>query len=201
MADWETAVHEAGHGVAGWTFNVEMHLVSIRQTEEHAGVTHFNASGFEDDVTCATILVAGEIAQRIASGDRSPRFNWLKDTGGGDSDAEKARRFCDRTSRPLLMRQLVELKASSLVHTRWRAVEAVAEYLERRTLILPADIDRLCREAGARKAGEPRRRAFDPDTHMVSLPGGKQVTMRKWADAVAASGFSKERAERLLGAK
>jgi ATP-dependent Zn protease len=30
-----TAIHEAGPAVAAWVFDVEMHAVSIRQTEEH----------------------------------------------------------------------------------------------------------------------------------------------------------------------
>jgi ATP-dependent Zn protease len=69
------AIHEAGHAVAAWTFAVEMRLVSIRETDDRAGVVFFNASGEEDDLTCATILVSGEIAQahriRMSRGRRS----------------------------------------------------------------------------------------------------------------------------------
>jgi hypothetical protein len=192
-----TAFHESGHCVSAWTFGVEMHAVNIRETEEHYGVTYFK-NNEADDITCAVIMTSGEIAARIALGGRGDRerFNWL----AGGCDAEKARWFCDQTSRPLLMRQLVELKASSLLRTRWRAVEAIAEHLERRTLILPADIDRLCRAAGARKAGEHRTRPFNPDTRMVVLPGGKHVTMRTWAHALDANSFDKEKAEKVLGA-
>jgi hypothetical protein len=85
-----------------------------------------------------------------------------------------------------------------LLRVRWPAVLAIADELERRTLIMAADVDRLCRAAGARKVGEHRTRPFDPDKHFVSLPGGKKVTMRQWADAVALSGFSQTRAVKLL---
>jgi hypothetical protein len=142
---------------------MEVRLASIRQTEGYLGRTWLNASGDEDDLTCATILVAGEVAQRIAAGGYGS--NWV---------------------------------AEMVLRNRWGAVEAVAKKLESSTLILPAEIDRLCREAGALKVGERRRRPYDPDKHFVNLPNGKKVTMRKWADAVAASGFNKKRAERML---
>lgn len=95
----------------------------------------------------------------------------------------------------------MDLKADALLRVRWPAVEATAEKLERSTLILPADIDRLCREAGARKVGEPILRPYDPDAHFLKLPNGKQVTMRTWADAVTACAFNKERAVKLLTKK
>lgn len=161
-----TAIHEAGHAVAAWTFDVEMRLVSIRETDGRAGAVHFNPSGFEDDVTCAVVLVAGEIAQRIASGCRGgeDRFNWLNPDGSGDCDAEKARWFTDGTPDPLLTRRLVDLKAASLLRVRWAAVLAIADELERRTLIMATEVDRLCRAAGALKVGQRR---YDPDKHMV----------------------------------
>ena len=178
---------------------MEVRLASIRQTEGYLGRTWLNASGDEDDLTCATILVAGEVAQRIAAGGYGSNwvaFNWFDDWPGGD--AERARSFTDSRPDPLAARRLVDLKAECLLRNRWGAVEAVAKKLESSTLILPAEIDRLCREAGALKVGERRRRPYDPDKHFVNLPNGKKVTMRKWADAVAASGFNKKRAERML---
>jgi hypothetical protein len=123
-------------------------------------------------------------------------FNWFDDWPGGD--AERARSFTDSRPDPLAARRLVDLKAECLLRNRWGAVDAIAEKLERSTLILPADINRLSREASALKIGERRKRAYDPDAHFVTLPGGKQVTMRRWADAVAFAGFDRSRAEKAL---
>jgi len=57
--------------------------------------------------------------------------------------------------------------------------------LEDRGLIFPDDIDRLCREAGARAAEEvrTRKRRVDPTSIFVTQ-AGVQLTMAQWAKVV-----------------
>jgi len=143
-----------------------------------------------DPLQVATMLVCGSMAEKMLRG-LPERFNWLQD----DHDAVYARTLTDDGPDRPGPRELVELRARSLLFTRWRALEAIAGELTRKGYIVGDTVDQLCRANGARKAGH---RSFDPDKHTVRLPGGKEVSMRRWADALAATGFNANRAERLL---
>jgi hypothetical protein len=159
LAFMTAAYHEAGHAVMAWVHSVPIRWATIRATEEHAGCNRF-AEIMDDisDVDFAAILVAGEIADRIHSF-RPLRFNWFEES----TDAEKARWFCDQTADPLGSRRAAEAKASVGLRHRWDAVVLIAEQLEWRSLVFGEDVDRLCREAGARRPAEQRPKPFDPD--------------------------------------
>ena len=189
-----TAHHEAGHAVMAWVHSVPIRWATIRATKDHAGCNRF-AEIMDDilDVDFAAILVAGEIAERIYSFGEV-RFNWFAES----TDAEKARWFCDQTEDPLGSRRAAEIKASVGVRHRWAAVEAIARKLERHTLVWGDDVDQLCREAGARRPAEVRRKPFDPDHSYIDLSDGRQVTMRQWADVLALHAFNERRARKAL---
>jgi hypothetical protein len=194
LAFMTAAYHEAGHAVMAWVHSVPIRWATIRATEEHSGCNRFDEI-MDDihDVNFAAILVAGEIAERIYSF-REVRFNWFEES----TDAEKARWFCDLTEDPFGSRRAAEAKASVGLRHRWDAVELIAEQLERRSLVFGEDVDRLCREAGAHRPAEQRRKPFDPDNAYIDLSDGRQVTMRQWGEVLALHAFNERRARRAL---
>jgi hypothetical protein len=156
-------------------------------------------SGELKPLDVAAILVCGEMAERMLWG-QPEVFNWLHD----DHDASYARSFTDERSDPFAARKWVELRSRMLLHNRWKALEAIADELTRKRYIDGATVDRLARANGAKTAAEllrkaaEKRRKVDPDRHMVKLSNGTQISVRRWADAVAAAGHDPKRAEQLL---
>jgi uncharacterized small protein (DUF1192 family) len=160
MTEFAVAHHEAAHAVAGYSLGFPASYVSIRGREDSLGRcrTDPNAEvrpGRELDF--AVILVAGTQAERFALG-REPwyRVNWFRDDPGSDEDrarewigSEAARGDWDE----LEGRALVQLKGRGLVFTQWRVIEALAQTLQRDTTVLGAEIERTCRELGAKQYG------------------------------------------------
>jgi hypothetical protein len=192
LAFMTAAYHEAGHAVMAWVHDVPIKWVSIRRTQDHSGITRFREFDLAD-VNIAAICVAGDIAERIESL-REVRFNWLRQS----VDADNARFFVGLTPDPLESRRAAEGKASVGLRHRWDAVEAIAQKLERHSLVYGDDVDRLCRDAGVRRPAEQRRKPFDPDHAYIDLSDGRQVTMRQWADVLALHAFNERRARRAL---
>jgi hypothetical protein len=105
----------------------------------------------------AVILVAGTQAERFALG-REPwyRVNWFRDDP--DSDEDRAREWVGSEAArgdwdELEGHALVQLKGRGLVFTQWRAISALAQELQRHTTVLGAEIERICRENGAKQYG------------------------------------------------
>jgi hypothetical protein len=103
-----------------------------------------------DDLTAAVVMLAGQVAERMALG-KDPRPNWFLDD---DHDMDSARIFVDRSCTNVLEgRQLAQLKARALLSTKWKAVSAIAEKLQRQTTLLGEDVERICREHGVTDHG------------------------------------------------
>jgi hypothetical protein len=186
------AVHEGGHLLAGWTFGLAIRGGHTLQTSKGCGLSYM-AEGDKDarPLDVAAVLVAGSMAEAMLWG-RPERFNWLH----SDHDATYARLFTDDMPDSFAARQLVELKARSLLFVRWKALEAIADELTRKRWVDGHTVDRLCVANGARKVGVRR---FDPNIRFVDVGDGKQVSMRRWADTLAMNGFDKARAKKALG--
>jgi hypothetical protein len=153
MTDLSTAYHEASHAVAAQALGLPVTYLSIRPDEGEAGRTRFqtDSEGFAklDDFSCAIIKVAGEIGERMATGDTSRRFNWLAEGG----DAEDARSFIARAGDDELgNRQLATLRAYALLRVRWEAVEEIAAKLQRHTTVLGEEVSKICLAEAARRS-------------------------------------------------
>jgi hypothetical protein len=138
--------------VAAFGRGLPVTYLSIRPHEDDAGRTAFDtqSEGFQklEPFDCAIIKVAGEIGERMATGDTSRRFNWLAEGG----DAEDARHFIARAGDDELgNRQLATLRAYALLRTRWAAVEAIAAKLQRNTTVLGEEVSRICLAEAARR--------------------------------------------------
>jgi hypothetical protein len=109
MTDISTAHHDAGHALLAFLNDIGPRSVSIEATERHAGIAKLSPHTGLDDITCAAVLIAGELAEQKAVG-RTLRFNWLRDDGP-NSDASKARWYTDRLPEPLFARRAAGVKA------------------------------------------------------------------------------------------
>jgi hypothetical protein len=161
MTDTSTAYHEASHAVAAYYFGLPVTYLSVRPAEGEAGRTRFDTTseGFAklDDFSCAIIKVAGEIGERMATGDTSRKFNWFSE----DQDAEDARNFIARAGEDELgNRQLAQLRAYALLRTRWEAVEEIAGLFQRNKVVLGEEVSKICLAEAARRGA--RVRAAEP---------------------------------------
>jgi hypothetical protein len=133
--------------------------VSVYTANGESGRCRLGSGGDSSELEVATILVAGQMAEKCALGHREA-FNWFDDDvdtvnaiamvdalvedGGFDGDVHEARRW-------------VEVRARSLLVTKWRAVEAIAERLQKRTVLSGDEIVDICRREGVRRQGEPTK--------------------------------------------
>jgi hypothetical protein len=159
MSEFAPSYHEAGHCVAAQYFGLGMTHVSIRAAEDSLGRCTIQNGHTVDDFTAAVVMLAGQVAERMALG-KDPRPNWFLDD---DHDMDSARIFVDRSCANVLEgRQLAQLKARALLSTKWKAVSAMAEKLQHHTTLLGEDVERICREHGVTDHGsktmsKPRR--------------------------------------------
>jgi hypothetical protein len=196
-----TAIHEAGHALAAYCFGVAVRSVSVRPGEAHLGRVFVDASGEETDLNCAIVLAAGRMAEQMFAG-KPQRVNWLD---VDDPDISKALWFIDRTPDPLATRRLVELRARALLFTRWPALQALAAELDRRGVLLGAEVEQLLADHATRRAGDKPRRPIDPSTHYAVVDGsqvrdkqGRALSLRRWATVLDSVGHDKRRALELV---
>lgn len=72
-------------------------------------------------------------------------------------------------------RHFVELKARSLLLTKWRAVEALAAALRKSKRLTGAEVEEICRREGVRRLGELSR-----DEAMARMtPQGRRAILGK----------------------
>jgi hypothetical protein len=155
VADFRTAVHEAGHATAGWAHGIEVRFVTVASVHrDRSGCVYFNADTAPDDaIACAVVKLAGPLAAAMyASGDPTrARINWLRAADGcADEDIPCAAFFLGATTDPLKARRIAELRTRGLLLTRWHSVLALARELERRGSVFGHDVDRICITTGAR---------------------------------------------------
>jgi hypothetical protein len=154
--DWirETAIHEAGHAVAGLALGFKVHRVDLHWNEVRNGVTFVEPAPGGAGHAGAMVLAAGRMAVALARGglpmppDR-PNAAWRKarvaeildlrretpqDLVACASDREQ---MGDRTSDEV---QRAMYDAGHLLHDRWAAVYAVADALLERGELLEADV-------------------------------------------------------------
>jgi hypothetical protein len=162
MKETDVPSHEAGHGVVAHALKVPVTLLSTRAREDEAGRTLLESSHVEDDMTAAQILVAGQLAEKRALGQREA-FNWFEDS----HDASNARHFATRIADDggcegdvLEVRRFIELKTRSLLVTRWEAVQELAAKLERHKTVMGEEASKICLADDARRSA--RYRAANP---------------------------------------
>jgi hypothetical protein len=189
-----TAIHEAGHALQAWRHKIPIRSISLVPGDGYSGITRFDPSNLEekDELTCVSVLLAGELAERRAWG-RPERINWFQTDTTFDGDLDSARYFADRQPEPLDARQLAELKARSSLVTYWPAVQALADELERRKVLVPDRVDAIFGAAGVRKVGQ-----IDPETHYVNVTGVGPVSLRAWSNALDANARDRPRAIRAI---
>lgn len=159
MNDFSPNYHEASHALAAFVHGLSMTHVSIREAPEHSLGRYSIQNGHAvDDHRPAVIMIAGQVGERMALG-KDPRPNWFLDD---DHDMESARLFIERAwgdslERQQDGRQLAQLQARSLLVTKWHAVQAIAEKLQRNTTLLGAEVEEICKREGVRRLGELSR--------------------------------------------
>jgi hypothetical protein len=109
----------------------------------------------KSELEVATVLVAGQIAEKRALG-LPERFNWLNDD---DTDTVNACAMVDSIVEHdgvdlFETRRLVELRARGLLLTRWHAVEAIAAGLRKAKRLTGVEVVAICRREGVRRLGE-----------------------------------------------
>jgi hypothetical protein len=198
------AHHESGHAVAGFALGFPITYVSVRSTEDRSGACRFDPHievRPKHELDFAVALVAGTQAERFVLG-REPwhRTNWFRDDPDSDEArasgwiaAEAARAGWDE----LDCRALVQLRGRALVFTQWRVIEALAQTLQRDTTVLGADVDRICRELGARQYGT---RPVDPVTTYTTI-ANQRVSLREWSSLLDEHSKDRMKATRALKKK
>jgi hypothetical protein len=189
MSDFAVAHHEAAHAVAGYALGIPSVYATVRSTEDRMGAWRHDLKyevrpGKELDFAVA--MVAGIQAERFALG-REPwyRTNWFRDDP--DSDEYRAREWIAAEAAradwdELECRALVQLRGRGLVFSQWRVIEALAQKLQRHTTMLGSEIERICRENGAKQYG---RKTIDPETRSSSVSvDGRQLSLREWSKAL-----------------
>ncbi|MCQ9162996.1 hypothetical protein [Arthrobacter sp. STN4] len=161
-----TAIHEAGHTVAYYKLGREVISVSIQSAEEHRGLT-LPVPAMIDDIDRAQVLVAGPVAQAMATLAAAEPDEWGTDEqeiwadhaagalmSGGQGDIEDFPvSFTDRGAAFDMWADVVRLQLTAL----WTPLIALAEALVARETLtgaeafavldgaLPADHDLLRR--------------------------------------------------------
>jgi hypothetical protein len=81
MSEFAPSYHEAGHAVAAQYFGLGMTHVSIRWAEDSLGRCSIQNGHTVDDFTAAVVMVAGQVAERMAVGkDHGPTGSWTTTT-------------------------------------------------------------------------------------------------------------------------
>lgn len=191
------AVHEAAHVVAAFAFDIAVTGVSVRPTESHLGKAWVNASGFEPALELGIVFAAGRMGERMVEG-RPGRTNWFD---VDDPDVSRALSFLGETRDPVLARRVCDVRTYALLSTRWAAVRALADLLDRRGVLLGVEAEQLLADLGTRRAREKPRRPDDPLTRHAIVDGapvldkhGRPVSLRRWAKTLDGVGFNKRRA-------
>jgi hypothetical protein len=177
MTEFSPSYHEASHAVAAHTFGVPITYLSVREREDSLGLARLDSDRADiDDVQAAVIMVAGQVGERMALGKDNPQPNWFAE---GDHDMEHARHFVHRFfgDDELEGRRQVTFRARSLLRTRWEAVTAIAEKLERNKTVLGEEVSKICLAEAARRGA--RARAAEPpkplsQTRTPKRPRGAQ---------------------------
>jgi hypothetical protein len=187
------AIHESAHAVLAYRYRIPITSISLVPREEYSGITRFDSSGIEqkDELNCVSLLLAGELAERMAWG-LEPRVNWFAADTSDDGDLDKARHFCDKQPDPLWARRVAAMKSHTALMLGWSPVQALADELERRKVLVGAQVDEILRSAGVRRMGE-----IDPEKRFVEV-GGKTVTLRQWSTALDANAKDRARAIRAI---
>jgi hypothetical protein len=155
VAEMDVPFHEAGHALAGYYYGVPIKTVSVIARDGDAGRCRFETVGSE--LVAATILVAGAMAEKKALG-HLERFNWFN---GDDTDTRNAADMADALVEAggfdgdvFACRSWVELRARSLLLTKWRAVSAIAAKLRKSHVLMGDEVVDICRREGVRRLGE-----------------------------------------------
>jgi hypothetical protein len=179
MTEFAAARHEASHAIAARALGFPVTYITIRQTPDRIGACRLDPTarvlpGRELDF--AITLVAGGMGERLSLG-RDPwhRVNWFQDDPDSDEDrardwihAEIARGLAEDELNvaELNARQWVQLRARVLVFSKWEEVEAVAEKLERETMLMGAEVGRIIQDVQTRRMRERSQRAgLKPISH------------------------------------
>jgi hypothetical protein len=197
------AHHEAAHAVAGYALGLPVVYATVRPTEDRMGAVRHDPNVEvrpKHELDFAVVLVAGNQAERFALG-REPwyRTNWFVDDP--DSDEARATEWIAAEAErggwdELECRALVQLRGRGLVFSNWRVIEALAEKLQRHTTVLGAEIERTCRELGAKQYGT---KTIDPETRSSSVSvDGRQLSLREWSRALDQNAKDRQRAIRAI---
>ena len=149
--------HEAAHALAAYVYNVPIQSVSTYKKDGEAGRLRAKPGASSTELNTAALLVAGQLAEKRALGDREV-FNWFNDD---DTDTRNACVMVDAIvegggfeGNLFAARHFVELKARSLLVTKWRAVEAIAAALRKSKRLTGDEVVTICRRKGVRRLGE-----------------------------------------------
>jgi hypothetical protein len=154
LSQFNAAYHEAAHAVAAHAAGFPLRMLSIHENADSIGITFLGDGDTDDFIACAAVLVAGELGEKKALG-QTVRFNWFADAGEDDGkhfDANKARAFCDDYVKAsegedvLDVRHYTEHRAYRLVVLQWPVIQALAEQLERKKLLMGEDVERIINE-------------------------------------------------------
>ena len=154
----DVEAHEAGHALAAYFFGVPIESVSTYAKDGESGRLRFDRTAQpKSELEMATILVAGRMAEKRALGEREA-FNWFDDD---DTDTVNACNMVDAIVADggfegdlFEARHWVELRARSLLVTKWKAVEALAAKLSKSKRLTGDEVVEICRAAGVRRFGE-----------------------------------------------
>jgi hypothetical protein len=120
MSRIDVEAHESGHALAAYYYGVPIQSVSTYKKDGEAGRLRLErgAGSVSSELVAATILVAGQMAEKRALG-HVERFNWF----GDDVDTVNARDMVDAIVEHdgadlFETRRLVELRARGLLLTK-----------------------------------------------------------------------------------
>jgi hypothetical protein len=193
MSEQLVSIHEGAHALLAFRYRIPITSISLVPGEEYSGITRFDSSGIEekDELNCVSLLLAGELAERMAWG-LEPRVNWFAADTSDDGDLDKARHFCDKQPDPLWARRVAAMRSHTALMLGWEALQALAAALERRKVLVGFQVDEILRGAGVRRMGE-----IDPEKRFVNV-AGRQVSFRQWANALDASAKNRNQAIRAI---
>jgi hypothetical protein len=193
MSDQLVSIHEGAHALLAFRYRIPITSISLVPREEYSGITRFDSSGIEEkhELDCVSLLLAGELAERMAWG-LEPRVNWFAADTSDDGDLDKARHFCDKQPDPLWARRVAAMRSHTALMINWEALQALAAALERQKVLVGFQVEEILRSTGVRRMGE-----VDPEKRFVNV-GGKTVTLRQWATALDQNAKDRQRAIRTI---
>jgi hypothetical protein len=163
-----TAVHEAGHAVAGLSLGWPVELIDLDAGGQRLGQTIFQGHGGRMDndppADAAMVDLAGLVAEWIAGGEHGPEtiISWLLGRWVYDEDIFRARykmweaRDQENAEDDRRFAEAAVSRAEAVLREHWADVERVAARLLDRGHLINADIE--LRDPGAEQGREIHRR-------------------------------------------